>query len=321
VRVDLCRLAGGPARGAGHRPIRRHDLGDARRIGSIARWQSQFRRKVWLAANNHALRASVVAYNQLRIFLLKSYTAWGSIMKKLLVVLLSSLPFVAFAADYQSTLLVQTGKLRESDLIVRTISDLESNRICLAFYIRTGGTSPMISCYDVKSGFRSKIHQVGHYKEGKMVIRKIKDSVNDVSCLVTYVMVAGTSPAIQCYTSKAAPKFRTTEAIISNGHLREGDLDVHKIVDGDSGQACVIAYVDTEGTSPSVACYPSVAAGKGGLVQSHQLREGDLIVRKVTDQANRKECLITYVSTPGTSPHIYCAELYATASATGVPRQ
>jgi hypothetical protein len=235
-------------------------------------------------------------------------------MKKLFVLLLFSLPFVSLAADYQSTLLVQTGKLRESDLIVRTISDLESNRICLAFYIRTTGTSPMISCYDVKSGFRSSIDQVGHYKEGKMVIRKIKDSVNDVSCLVAYVMVAGTSPSIQCYKSSTKAKFRTSDAIISNGHLREGDLDVHKIIDPDSGQACVIAYVDTEGTSPSMECYKSVAGGKGGLVQSHQMREGDLIVRKVNDQANRKECLITYVSTQGTSPHIYCAEQYASAS-------
>jgi hypothetical protein len=237
-------------------------------------------------------------------------------MKKLFVLLLFGLPFVSLAADYQSTLLVQTGKLRESDLIVRTISDLESNRICLAFYIRTTGTSPMISCYDVKSGFRSNIDQVGHYKEGKMVIRKIKDSVNDVSCLVTYVMVAGTSPSIQCYKSATAAKFRTSDAIVSNGHLREGDLDVHKIIDPDSGQACVIAYVDTEGTSPPMECYKSVAGGKGGLVQSHQMREGDLIVRKVNDQANRKECLITYVSTQGTSPHIYCAEQYASVSST-----
>ena len=235
-------------------------------------------------------------------------------MKKLFVLLLFGLPFASLAADYQSTLLVQTGKLRESDLIVRTISDLESNRICLAFYIRTTGTSPMISCYDVKSGFRSNIDQVGHYKEGKMVIRKIKDSVNDVSCLVTYAMVAGTSPSIQCYKNATAAKYRTSYAIVSNGHLREGDLDVHKIIDPDSGQACVIAYVDTEGTSPSMECYKSVAGGKGGLVQSHQMREGDLIVRKVNDQANRKECLITYVSTKGTSPHIYCAEQYASAS-------
>ena len=242
-------------------------------------------------------------------------------MKKLLVLLLFSLPFASLAADYQSTLLVQTGKLRESDLIIRTISDLESNRICLAFYVRTTGTSPMISCYDVKSGFRSKIDQVGHYKEGKMVIRKIKDSINGVACLVTYVTVAGTSPSIQCYKSATAGKFRTSDAIISNGHLREGDLDVHKIIDPDSGQACVIAYVDTEGTSPSLQCYGSVAGGKGGLVQSSQMREGDLIVRKVNDQANRRECLITYVSTQGTSPHIYCAEQYVTANASGVPQQ
>jgi hypothetical protein len=242
-------------------------------------------------------------------------------MKKLLSLLLFSLPFASLAADYQSTLLVQTGKLRESDLIIRTISDLESNRICLAFYIRTTGTSPMISCYDVKSGFRSKIDQVSHYKEGKMVIRKIKDSINGVACLVTYVTVAGTSPSIQCYTSGAAGKFRTSDAIISNGHLREGDLDVHKIIDSDSGQACVIAYVDTEGTSPTLQCYSSVAGGKGGLVQTGQMREGDLIVRKVNDQANRKECLITYVSTQGTSPHIYCAEQYATASASSIPKQ
>lgn len=237
-------------------------------------------------------------------------------MKKLLAFLLFALPLVSLGADYQSTLLVQTGKLRESDLIVRTISDLESNRICLAFYIRTTGTSPMISCYDVRSGFRSKIDQVGHYKEGKLIIRKIKDSVNDVSCLVTYVRVAGTSPAIQCYRSAPGSKFRTSDAILSDGHLREGDLDVHKIVDSDSGQACVIAFVDTQGTSPSLQCYRSVAGGKGGLVQTSQMREGDLIVRKVTDRTNRKECLITYVSTQGTSPHIYCAEQFAAASTT-----
>lgn len=240
-------------------------------------------------------------------------------MKKLLVLLLLSLPYYSLAAEYQSTLLVQTGKLRESDLIIRTISDLESNRICLAFYVRTTGTSPMISCYDVKSGFRSKIDQVGHFKEGKMVLRKIKDSINGVSCLVAYVTVAGTSPAIQCYQSTTTAKFRTSDAIVSSGHLREGDLEVHKILDPDSGQACVIAYVDTEGTSPSLHCFRSLAEGKGGLVQTNEMREGDLIVRKVADQANRKECLITYVSTEGTSPHIYCAEQYASASATPKP--
>ena len=113
-------------------------------------------------------------------------------MKKLLVFLVFSLPVLCQAADYQSTLLVQTGQLRESDLIIRTVSDLESNRICLAFYVRTTGTSPMISCYDVKSGFRSKIEQVGHYREGKLIIRKIKDSLNGQACLVAYVSTEGT---------------------------------------------------------------------------------------------------------------------------------
>ncbi len=94
---------------------------------------------------------------------------------------------------------------------------------------------------------------------------------------------------------------------MSNGHLREGDLDVHKIVDPDSTKTCVIAYVDTGGTSPSLECYDSLAKGRGGMVQGGYMREGDLIVRKVVDQSNNKECLITYVSTEGTSPHIYCA--------------
>ena len=58
-------------------------------------------------------------------------------MKRLVVSLVLWLPLLAAAADYESTLLVQTGKLRESDLIVRTISDLQSNKICLAFYVRT----------------------------------------------------------------------------------------------------------------------------------------------------------------------------------------
>jgi len=65
-------------------------------------------------------------------------------MKKFLVFLAFSLPLAVLAEDYQSTLLVQTGKLRESDLIVRTITDLESNRICLAFYVQTTGTSPVM---------------------------------------------------------------------------------------------------------------------------------------------------------------------------------
>jgi len=47
-------------------------------------------------------------------------------------------------------------------------------------------------------------------------------------------------------------------------------------------------------------------AGKGGLAQTGHLHEGDLIVRKVIDEDNDKECLISYVSTEGTSPFIYC---------------
>jgi hypothetical protein len=42
------------------------------------------------------------------------------------------------------------------------------------------------------------------------------------------------------------------------------------------------------------------------MVQTSQLREGDLVVRKMVDPPNRKTCLITYVSTTGTSPYIYC---------------
>ena len=76
-------------------------------------------------------------------------------MKRLLALLLLGLPLIAPAEEYQSTLLVQTGSLRESDLIVRTVTDLESNKICLAFYVRTTGTSPVMSCYDIQGGFRS----------------------------------------------------------------------------------------------------------------------------------------------------------------------
>ena len=118
-------------------------------------------------------------------------------MRKLLGLLLFGVPFLCQAADYQSTMIVQTGKLRESDLIVRTITDLETRKICLAFYISTAGTSPSMSCYEARQGFQSKIRQVGHFKEGKLVVRKLKDIVNDVSCLVAYTSTQGTSPAIK----------------------------------------------------------------------------------------------------------------------------
>jgi hypothetical protein len=243
-------------------------------------------------------------------------------MKRFLFLLALAYPLLGQAGDYQSTMLVQTGQLRESDLIVRTISDLESNRICLAFYVRTTGTSPTMTCYDVASGFRSKIGQVGHFKEGKLIVRKMKDFVNNVSCLVSYVSTEGTSPAIDCYNTSGTKAFRETESIVPSGHLREGDLDVYRIVDPDSTKSCLIAYVNTGRTSPSLQCYGTGSnTGKAGLAQTGHLREGDLIVRKIIDEDNNKECLISYVSTEGTSPHIHCAggNAVATAGAPAAP--
>ena len=46
--------------------------------------------------------------------------------------------------------------------------------------------------------------------------------------------------------------------------------------------------------------------GEGNMVQTSMLREGDLVVRKVIDQHNQKTCLVSYVSTLGTSPHFHC---------------
>ena len=226
-------------------------------------------------------------------------------MKTMLVLLLSSLPLFAMAAEYQSTLLVQTGKLRESDLVVRTVTDLESGKICLAFYVRTVGTSPVMNCFDAGSGFRSKISQTGHFIEGKLVVRKIKDRVNNYACLVAYVSTKGTSPAIACYKSREAAK----DDIVRKGHLREGDLDVYRIVDSDSMNACLVTYVNTGSTSPSLVCYGGGDGPQaGGLVQTSHLREGDLVVRKIVDEGSRKECLVAYVSTEGTSPSVYCSE-------------
>ena len=226
----------------------------------------------------------------------------GAGMKKYLVSLLLGLSFSCQAADYESTMLVQTGKLRESDLIVRTVTDLDSGEICLAFYISTTGTSPVISCYDARQGFRSKIRQVGHFKEGKLVVRKMKDIVNNVSCLVAYVSTPGTSPSINCYRGKQSAK----DDIVREGHLREGDLELYRVLDPGSTKACLIAYVNTEGTAPSLYCYDTRTGGKGGMNQSGHMREGDLVVRKILDQGNNQECLVTYVSTPGTSPNIHC---------------
>jgi hypothetical protein len=224
-------------------------------------------------------------------------------MKRLIASLLMGLPLLGIAAEYESTLLVQTGKLRESDLIVRTISDLESKKICLAFYVRTKGTSSMITCYDAVGGYRSNINQVGFFKEDKLVVRKVKDYDNNVSCLVAYVSTPGTAPSIDCYQSSKP----ADDAIVRGGHLREGDLEIHRIVDPDNAETCLIAYVSTGGTSPSLVCYKSKGVpGDGNLVQTSNLREGDLVVRKIIDQQNQKTCLVSYVSTEGTSPHFHC---------------
>ena len=237
-------------------------------------------------------------------------------MKKYLVLLLLGLSFACQAADYESTMLVQTGKLRESDLIVRTVTDLDSGKICLAFYVSTTGTSPVISCYDARQGFRSKIRQVAHFKEGKLIVRKMKDIVNNVSCLVAYVSTPGTSPSINCYQGRKADK----DDIVRKGHLREGDLELYRVMDPGSTKACLIAYVNTEGTAPSLHCYDTPAGDKGGMTQNGYMREGDLVVRKILDQGNR-ECLVTYVSTPGTSPNIHCYAQAKGRPATTAPSQ
>jgi len=223
-------------------------------------------------------------------------------MNKPHIILTLSLPLICQADTGQSTLLVQTGQLRESDLIVRTITDLESSRICLAFYIRTTGTSPVMNCYDAVSGYATNINQVGNFKDDQLIVRKIKDTLNDVSCLVAYVGMPGTSPSIDCYKSRKS----AADDLVRDGHLQEGDLDVYRVVDKDSTKTCLVAYVSTSGTAPSLKCYNSQSGGDGGLVQSSSIRKGDLIVRKIVDHDNRQECLVSYVSTVGTSPSINC---------------
>jgi hypothetical protein len=224
-------------------------------------------------------------------------------MKRSLAALVVLLPLLGSAAEYESTLLVQTGKLRESDLIIRTISDLQSNKICLAFYVRTAGTSSVMTCYDAVSGFRSNVNQVGFFQEGELVVRKVKDLENGMSCLVAYISTPGTAPAIDCYKSSTAGG----EPIVRGGHVREGDLEVHRLTDPDSHKTCLISYVTSGGTSPSLTCYQTMGSpGEAGMVQTSQLREGDLVVRKMVDRPNAKTCLITYVSTEGTSPYMYC---------------
>jgi hypothetical protein len=165
-----------------------------------------------------------------------------------------------------------------------------------------------MNCYDAVSGYASNINQVGNFKEEQLIVRKIKDTLNDVSCLVAYVGIPGTSPSIDCYQSRKS----ATDDLVRDGHLQEGDLDIYRVVDKDSTKTCLVAYVSTGGTAPSLKCYNSQSGGPGGLVQSSSLRKGDLIVRKIVDRANQEECLISYVSTEGTSPSINCFDAVST---------
>jgi hypothetical protein len=224
-------------------------------------------------------------------------------MKKLLALLIFGLAFTVQADKYESSLVVQTGQMRESDLIVRNITDLTKHKTCLTFYIRTSGTSPKTICYDAVSGFGANLNQVGHIKADDLVVRKLEDTKNGMFCLTAYVSTPGTSPAVDCYANKQQFKDHMMEA----GHLREGDLDVRRIIDVGNMKTCLVAYVTTKGTAPSIVCYDSPqAASKGGLYQASYLKEGDLVVRKVVDVESKKACLVTYVSTAGTSSHLYC---------------
>ena len=223
-------------------------------------------------------------------------------MKRLLSTLALLVPVLAAAGDYSSQLVVQTGLLRESDLVVRNVTDLVSKKTCLAFYIRTAGTSSVIDCYDVVGEFGTTVRQVGHIKEDDVIIRKIEDTKNNRVCLVAYVSTPGTAPAVDCYTT--THKFKDNLEL--SAHLREGDMSVRKIADAGAQRVCLVAYVNTKGTSPAVFCYASQPQGAGSLKQVSAMKEGDLVVRKIQDTANKKACMVTYVSTAGTDCHLFC---------------
>jgi hypothetical protein len=212
-----------------------------------------------------------------------------------------ALPLVA-GADYSSQLVVQTGLLRESDLVVRNVTDLISKKTCLAFYIRTPGTSSVIDCYDVVGDFGTTVRQVGHIKEDEVIIRKIEDTKNNRVCLVAYVATPGTAPAVDCYTITT----RFKDNLEVSAHLREGDMNVRQISDPGAMRTCLVAYIATKGTSPSVFCYASRPKGEGSLRQVSYMKEGDLVVRKIQDTGNKKACMVTYVSTAGTSSNLFC---------------
>lgn len=214
-----------------------------------------------------------------------------------------TITFVTTAiAEYSSQLVVQTGLLLESDLVVRNVTDLISKKTCLAFYIRTPGTNSLIDCYDIVGEFGTTIRQVGHFKEDDVIIRKIEDIKNNRICLVAYVATVGTSPAVDCYT--VTERFK--DSLEVTAHLREGDMSISQISDPGAMRTCLVAYVSTKGTSPAVSCYTSISKSGGMLRQVSAMREGDLVVRKIKDTANKRACMVTYVSTQGTSSNIFC---------------
>ena len=90
--------------------------------------------------------------------------------------------------------------------------------------------------------------------------------------------------------------------------VSENDTAFYAVRDVPHGKVIQAAYINTEGTEPQLTCYGSRGDGKGAMKQTGFMREGDLVVRKIVDQNNNKECLVTYVSTEGTSSNIYCYE-------------
>jgi hypothetical protein len=223
-------------------------------------------------------------------------------MRRILGALLTALPLAAASGEFQQSLVISTGVLREGELIVRNVTDLNSRKSCMAFYVRTTGTSPVLTCYDVLGEFGARIAQVGQVKEGKLVVSKIQDFTNAVACFVAYVGTEGTSPAIHCFPGKAS----ASSSLVQDGHLREGDLDVTRVVDPEGGRSCLVSYVDTPRTAPSLVCYESKPGRPSGLQQVSYLREGDLVVRKVVDAAGGKACMVAYVRTEGTSSNLFC---------------
>ncbi len=232
------------------------------------------------------------------------------LMKIKLLFLLLFHPVLVTGGDYSTSLVVQTGMLREGDLVVRHVTDLASHKTCLAFYVRTAGTSPTIHCYDVTGEFGTTIRQVSHIKRDDIVLRKIEDIRYAKSCLVAYVSTPGTSPALACHDSITDRGGVLRDA----GHLREGDLDVYLVHDLGTDKVCLVAHVRTENTAPSMYCYPAMGPIAGSLTQTAVMREGDLIVRKVVDAGNQMACMVTYVATPQTSPRLFCFTTEQTAA-------